>query len=329
VRCSLVVLLGCSPPAEPPGAGHDPTDPGTPPGDTGPLSDPGDSATDGTLPTDTAVVDCSAPLPAVAPVAEIGIATEEDFDFDLRGFVIYQQGSDLVGEQPGGVFEVISPGVANDLRGIQTLSTGNIVAAANTEGSLRFVNRDTGASNLLVGGLSSPNGVEVGPDDTVFFTESSGGRLRWVNPLTGDSGQIDGDLDFPNGVAFAPDALTLYATSSGLSGTAVVAYTWDGTTWGGRHVVVESFAELFDSIETDVCGNLYVLSYTNGKVFRISADGATSVLVADLPGGAFSAIKWGNGVDIWSTSTLYATNRSKIYGMDMGIDGTPDVLPVP
>jgi hypothetical protein len=330
----LAIAMACSPDGpDGPGKHHTKilvdTDPYAGLEDTADTS-PADSGTP--LPTGTTpTVDCSLPLPASVTPREIDITTEEDFDFDLRGYILYQGGNDLVGEKPGGVFNVISPGISSDASGIQVLGSGDVIVASPDQGNIKYVYRDTGVNVLLVGGLSSPNGLEIGPGDILYFTELFGGRLRWIDPVTREGGTLDDTLDQPNGLAFSPDAHTLYVTANGGGASdGILKYTWDGTTWSNRELFLDGEGSFFDSVETDVCGNVYTVEFSTGKVFRISPDGQVRDILVDIPiAGSFAAVKWGNGVEYWQTSTLYVTNRNKIYAMDMGIQGTPDVLPDP
>lgn len=236
-----------------------------------------------------------------------------------------------MGAKPGGILQIISPNVASDASGIQVLGSGDIIVASPDQGNIKYVHRDTGVNQVLVGGLSSPNGLEIGPGDILYFTELFGNRIRWINPITFETGEIDDTVDQPNGLAFSPDARFLYVTANGSADSdGILKYTWDGTTWANQELFLDGEGSFFDSVETDVCGNVYTAEFSTGKVFRMSPDGLVRDELVDIPtAGSFASVKWGSGVDYWSTSTLYVTNRSSVWALDMGIEGTPDVLPQP
>ncbi|MBA2322025.1 MAG: SMP-30/gluconolactonase/LRE family protein [Deltaproteobacteria bacterium] len=267
----------------------------------------------------------------VAAVEHILIATEEDFDFDLQGFLVFQQLSSLVGMKADGTFEVISPGVASDAAGIQTMSDGNLVVASPYEGVVNILNRETGVHDLLAGGLSTPNGLEIGPGDTVWYTELGSNRVRWIDPATRLGGLVSDQVDLPNGLAFAPDSQALYVTANGAGTEGLLKFTRteDGFD-GGTLFLAGAPGDFFDSVETDICGNVYTVEYSTGNVFRVSKDGLIREIIADLVDvgyEGYSSIKWGNDIGEWSSSTLYITNRHKIFALDVGVPGTPDLLP--
>jgi hypothetical protein len=279
----------------------------------------------------TVLIDCTA-LPEIASVDELFLTTEEDFDFDHRGFLIYQGGNDLVGRKYDGTLAVISAGVSVDAAGMQTLSDGNIVVASPDTGDLEHVNRSTGANHVLVGGLSSPNGLEVGPGDTVYFTEYFGGRVRWTDPATGDGGEISDSIALPNGLAFSPDAQRLYVTANGAGSEGIVMFSREDDGFDdGAPFMIGAPGNFFDSVETDICGNVYTVEFSSGTVFRLTPDGLTREVIADLNAiggnGSYASIKWGSGIGQWETDKLYVTNRQHIFVLDVGIQGTPDALP--
>lgn len=292
-------------------------------GDTGFGNDTGHTTT----PT-TAPVDCANLPAAPRPFQTIAILTEEDFDFDLEGYLVYQSGSDLAGRDQYTNLTILSAGVSLDAAGIQTLANGDIAVASPDTGSIRLVERATGVNYQLLGGLTTPNGLESGAGDLLYFSEMFANRVRWINVVTLETGEVIGDIGTPNGLSFSPGETTLYvaAESGGLN--AIVALDRVGAGWSAPRTVISATAP-FDAVETDVCGNVYTVEYSTGRLNRIDPLTGVVTLLADLddPGFAeFSSMRWGNDIGGWLSTTLYVTNRNKIFAVDIGVAGTPDPL---
>ncbi len=75
-----------------------------------------------------------------------------------------------------------------------------------------------------------------------------------------------------------------------------------------------------------MCGNVYAVGWSDGRVSRTTPDGIESVIIADLTsaGGAwalFNSIRWGSGFGGWRRDVLYVTDRSQIYAEEVGVLG--------
>jgi streptogramin lyase len=265
--------------------------------------------------------------PTLAPGEPIAIETEEDFDFDALGYAVFQQGNDLVGRTSDLEFTVVAPGVSTDAAGIQVLPDGDVVVASPDTGAIAQVDRDTGASWLLVGGLSGPNGVEVGPGGVVYFSEYTGGRVRWVDPATLDGGELLSGLDRPNGVAVTSDGRALVVTVAGPEHPAILRVDRDDG--AVEELLAGPPGAQFDGVETDVCGNVYAVDHATGEVLIVPPEGGSAEVGATLddPGEMqFSALKWGNGTPGWPRTTLYVSNRHRLFPLATEVEGTPDAL---
>ncbi len=323
MRATLLACVGVAACAEPPR-------PDTPV----PRSYDTADATDGSDYTysDTEIYGCDSLPPSPRPPPElIDIETEEDFDFDAYGYLVHQDNTNLVGHRQNGDFRLIAANVATDPSAVQVLSDGYIVVAAQDQGALLLVDPSDGSSELLIGGLAQPNGVEIGSDDRIYFSEAvATGRVRWVD-RDGTSGTILPLTFVPNGLVLSPDEQTLYVGGhSHWSTGAILAVKrlgpdeWENT----ATVLFGQVGHEFTAVEVDICGNIYGVDYDTGELYRGTPDGTSVELVADVDdpdgGYSYSSIRWGNGVSGWRRDHLYITNRRHIFSLDIAIDGKPN-----
>ncbi len=309
----VVVLMGCGPAAEP--SDKDTTDRTT---------DDSDTDTD-IADTDTSVIVDTGPDPCLEPpppgprdVVTVNIATEEDFDFDADGWLIYQGMGGIIAAKPGGLQEVVAPSIGGDPAGIQVLSNGNIVTLDRALGTLRRVVRATGVVRVIVSSLSAPNGIEIGENDRVYMTEPGSGRISWYDPVTDSTGAVSGQASWPNNLVLSNDEQKLFVAS--LQGIMEFGRTGDDT-WNATptRTIGEALGNIL-TVEIDQCDDLYTVS--GNTMYRIFGDGSGYEAIANIPMGGFpSSIRWGNGAGSFERDTLYVTMRSVIHGVDVGRNG--------
>ena len=238
----------------------------------------------GTVPTPDLA--CAAlPPPGPFAFASTRIETQEDFDFDATGLLLTQQYSALLGVSWTGQSQIVASDIGPDATGIRTLSTGDVMVAQPSTGALHLVDAATGGSIAFLGGLDFPNGLEATRDGRVFSSETSPtGRIRLIDPYDDEIViVIVGQVDSPNNMALSPDEQVLYVLLMNPSG--------------------------------------YNLSLS-GEVFRIRAADQEMEFVARLPdGGSWSSLRFSPGFGDWSRQQLYATNRSRLFRIEVGIDG--------
>jgi len=269
--------------------------------------------------TDTGPDPClEAPPSGPRNVQTIAIATEEDFDFDADGWLVYQGQGGILAVKPGGQQEVIAPAFGGDPSGIQILSTGNVVTLDRALGTLRTVVRASGQGTLLLSNLSGPNGVEVESTDRVYMTEPGPGRVSWYDFASGQTGAVTGQLSLPNNLVLSNDEQTLYVAT--LNGIAEISRngpdSWNATP---TRTIGEGLGNIL-TVEIDECDNLYTVQ--NNRMYRIFSDGTGYEQIAEIPIGGFpSSIRWGNGVGDFQRETLYVTMRSVIHAVDVGVRG--------
>jgi hypothetical protein len=327
-----LLVAGCTRPGpgpNPPPDGDDPTEhtahTAVPPApQTGETGTTGDTAGHTGLAFDCSTVPAG-PRPFTSTSA---ITTEEDFDFDGVGLLLAQNFYSIKGTDRYGAVEIVATGLSGDAAGIRVAPNGDFVYASPNDGRLVGVTRYTGASRTLLSGLRFPNSLEMGTDGMLFASEFwNNGRLVWFDTTTLASGEL-GHLDYVNGMTLSMDEQVLYLASadaywSGASVIYAVDRQPDGTFGGGVRRVADC-PTLVTSLAVDVCGNLYMAAYYDGRVFRFTESTGTFELLADLGGGGyggFSSIRFSPGLGGFSPTSLYATNRAQVYEIDVGVEG--------
>jgi sugar lactone lactonase YvrE len=282
-----------------------------------------------TFETDTGHTDVPADyacddLPDTVDFQVIEIRTEEDFDFDAAGNLVYVNYGNMVAVSHDGNFSVLATGVA-DVAGIQVLDADTIIFATPYEASIQQVDIPTHSHSLVAGGLGSPDGLEIDDQGRIFYSERDNpGRESWIDPVTGEQGLVRDGLNKPNGLAFSPDDGTLYIASgfgAGEQGIIATDLAADGT-WSAPRSVLSSDRFDFDGVEVDACGNIYGIGYGSTQLYRVKPDGTDPRIIADFGGGSlFNSMRWGSGIGGWPRDVLYVTDRRQLYAVSAGVVG--------
>ena len=263
--------------------------------------------------------DCTSVLPPAPPfpISTIDIATEEDFDFDADGYIIYQSG-DILAENPTtGDFQVVTQGVNGDPSGIQVNAANDLIVVSGHDSTIH-INYRTGGSDLIMSGFSLPNGLEIGAGDIVFATDMGNGQVRWTDPATGDAGLVTAQLSSPDNLVLSPDEQTLYVATR--DGIAILDRIPGTDEWDPVPSFVGGSLGWLYVVEIDSCGNLYTAVGTT--IYRIDMTNDVIEPIADMPTGSFiSSIRFGNGNGAFARTNLYATMRLDIHFFDVGIEG--------
>ncbi len=308
-------LAGCSPSEEGGGGNKDTNDRTVSgPGDT----DDTDSDTD--TGSQTTYFDCSVIPEPPFQVVTYPVRTQEDFDFAMDGYLVYQSGMAVVGSKKGGVTDVLSPGTAGDPRGVHGLSDGRIVIMSPWDGAIKIADPANDSLDVLAGSLNIPNGVEVGSNDRIYFTTY--GEVGWTDP-DGSNKQIihSWAQGAPNGIALSPDEQQLTVAVPYMD---TDFYTIDklGPDEWGNVQVLHTAPGYFSSLDSDVCGNIYTVEYSAGEVYRFRPDGTVDFLLDLGNFGAYSAVRFGSGLGGWERDRLYVTKRGiEVYEIGIGVPG--------
>ena len=195
-------------------------------GDSGDTADSGDTGDTGP------VYDVCDDYPALPlePDWTDGWSGAEDFTLDGEGYYVsIEENGTLTRRNRAGDEIIVRPGLGY-AAGIHMMPEGEHIAYADIENNaIVRVSLVDGGSEVLLAGLSYPNGVEVGLDGMIYVAEHGAGRVLQIDPKTGESTTLATDMYSPNGIAFGPDHNTLYWNSFGDGG--VYAVTRDGDGW--------------------------------------------------------------------------------------------------
>jgi sugar lactone lactonase YvrE len=274
-------------------------------------------------------VDCDAiPTGPFPYTIKSGIYATEDLAFDDQGNLVGANAGNLFRTQYDGVPQLWVPG-ANVAAGLRATSEGMFVYAGG--GSISRIN-EFDQPEVILGGLSYPNGMDVDLDGFIYVAEQSGNRVRRIDSETGEFTVLaEGQLSNPNGVSFSPDYTILYVGSFG-GGTITALYL-------NPDMTVDS-VELFyggigggalDGMAVDACGNVYVCEYVAATVWRIPPDGSVLEPVAYLGGdtGWIPNLQWGSGYGGWDTNTLYVLDfgAGRVFEVPVGVPDKPRGYP--
>jgi gluconolactonase len=334
----LMLSVGCRAPNDPHSKGTRTTT-GTPTftptgltGETGVSSSSGVTGETGmgtgTTAETGAPVDCSL-YPPAGNVISTGYITEEDFDFDPRGFMVSQRNQNIEGLDRYGNTAIYATQVGVDASGMRVMSTGDLAIAQPDTGSLVLVDAVTHGKTTVLSGMSFPNALEVDSRGYLFITENvSSGRVRQVDVYTGEQWPVIANLSSPNGVALSPDENTLYVAETGNGGRIMAVDRLSDTEWDIPRVFYTPTSGSFYTIAVDECGNLYIVNFSGGELYRVFADGSGAEFLLDVDNAgfsSFSSIRFGNGVGGWERDLLYVTRRAEFYEVEIGIKGRAPV----
>jgi len=287
----------------------------------------GDSDTDGDVDTDCAANCSDQPTPPF-DFTTISVVSGEDIAFDDEGNLIGMSGGDLFKSTKDGVSTVWIPGAgcASGLRAQQP--SGDIVC--NGPDTVLHFDKEDGTKTVVATGLSYPNGIEVDLDGFSYHSEQTSGEVTKVDPDTGESWVIASGLSSPNGMSFSPDYRTLYVGS--FCGGIIYKIEFDGSGEPGpaTEFITASSPEgsavgmtgCFDGMGVDCCGNVYVNDYGIINTYRISPDGETIEIAADLspPSSWIPNMQWGSGLGGWDRNNLYVADiYGAVYEIPVGI----------
>lgn len=273
-------------------------------------------------------VDCDAiPSGPFPYTIKSGIYATEDFAFDDQGNLVGANAGNLFRTQYDGTPQLWVPGAAV-AAAVRATSDGVIVYAGGD--NLTRINMFD-APEVIIGGLSYPNGMDVDLDGHVYVAEQSGSRVRRVNAETGEFTILAEGLSAPNGVSFSPDYQTLYVGSFGGGTITAIHLNPDMTT---------DYVDLFyggigggalDGMAVDACGNVYVCEYVAATVWRIPPDGSTiePVVYLNAETGWIPNLQFGSGYGGWDTHTLYVLDfgAGRVFEVPVGVPDKPRAYP--
>jgi len=307
-----------------------PTDTGTPPSDTStdtttpPTDGGGDTTTpptdgggDTAPPTDTGAPTCGDGRPDVS-----GITGTEGLIVARDGTIYYTQ-SGVVGRLvPGGTPETfVTIAGAGTVWGL-ALDAANETLYVGVPGTGIYridLTAGSPSAELFVTG-GSANGLTIGPDGFLYYSNFSDGEVNRVDPAgTGTPvAVLASPISQPNGVAFDNDG-TLLVCSYGTGILHRLTLT-DGVETGRAEAA--SGLGNPDGIAVDADGRLYVTDNGTGRLLRTEADGSGMMMLATgIPAAA--SLDFGSGA--LSCSDIYIASSATMARYEMGTANGADV----
>jgi sugar lactone lactonase YvrE len=273
-------------------------------------------------------VDCdSIPRGPFPYSVKTNIIATEDLAFDDQGNLVGADFGNLFRTQYDENPQLWVPG-AGVSAGLRATSEGMIVF--NGPDNLSRIN-EFDAPEIILGGLSYPNGMDVDLDGYVYVAEQSGSRVRRIDSETGEFTIVAEGLSAPNGVSFSPDYQTLYVGSFGGGTITAIHLNPDMTTDSVELFYGGIGGGALDGMAVDACGNVYVCEYVAAIVWRIPPDASTIEPVVYLGGetGWIPNMQFGSGYGGWDTHTLYVLDfaAGRVFEVPVGVPDKPRGYP--
>jgi sugar lactone lactonase YvrE len=175
------------------------------------------------------------------------------------------------------------------------------------------------AVSTLVSGVGGPNGLTLGPDGALYFSDFSGGRVLRV-ALDGSSTTptLVANVPSANGVAF-DDAGRLLVCNYG-SGQ-LVRLTLSAGVESAREMAASGLGSP-DGVALDRDGTIHVTDNGRGRLLRVEADGSTTTLLMGVPQAA--SLDFGAGA--LDCEDIYVASGGTLFRYEMGTVAGRDVL---
>ena len=278
----------------------------------------------------TGTWDCAA-LPS-EPLAQEpfgGAVANEDLTFDAEGYLVgADENRSLWRTHRDGDRTLVMPqsGVTAGLRLMGW--DGRLASAQYNTNAIYAIDLQTGSRELLVGGLATPSGIEIGLDASIWFGELNGDRVQRYHVPPEPLHVVAEGLLRPNGVSFNETYDRLYVAATDES--RIYAIDIDPETLepiGEPWVLVEEAGTGIDGLSVDACGNIYASWWSKARIDRYSADGSEHEVLVDEGGAphALGNFAWGAAAQDWPRTTIYAveTGRGTVRAIDLGVGEKP------
>lgn len=279
----------------------------------------GGTDTDGAY---TGTVDC-ADLPEMGDVREVdGAVGYHDVIFDTEGYIIGGDLSSLIKADYEGNSEVYLPGEGY-VQQMDWLPDGDMVVANALEGALIRFSPEGGRSTLTTDIYAYE--VLVGPDGMIYAADNS---VVWrVDPETGDKERLLVAGDVPGGprvLAFSLDYTQMFIGTQ--SGTRLYRVELDDTYTPVTEpeVFADGLAASYhDGMALDVCGNIYVATYADLSLYRVTPDGEVDRYWQAGASDYGHGMQWGIASFGWREDALYQPRPYGGYTVNEVVIGVP------
>ncbi|MBL4687763.1 MAG: SMP-30/gluconolactonase/LRE family protein [Nannocystaceae bacterium] len=246
------------------------------------------------------------------------------------GRMIGSDGVSLMASTYDGRQQLLLPGIGQGQQ-MDWLPDGDFAFSTDAN-ALSRVGTD-GTTNVIRPNIAA-YGVVTGPDGMVYVnTGLAGGRIGRVDPGTGDLTLLfDGVEDQQaHSLGFSPDWSRMYVgTASYTEGTIFYAdLDGDMNPTTGLQVLSTDADNgevpngYYDGIAVDACGTLYVTDYYSSSIYRITADGTTTLYWEPDSSTLYAhGLVWGSGSDGWMSDALYLPqpyNENSVTELVVGV----------
>ncbi len=249
----------------------------------------------------------------------------EDITIDAQGFIVgADRFKNLWRTDVDGSSTLILPDSGVDA-GLRLMWwNGKLASASYQTDAIWEIDPETGTRELLVGGLATPSGIEIGADRAIWFGELNGDRVQRFDPESGELSLITDQLLRPNGLTFndAYDRLYVAATEEGH----IYAIDIDPLTsevLGEPWIFVANAGNGIDGLAVDACDNLYAGWWSAARIERWGPDGGGYELLVDKPARDFALGNWtwGNAELGWSPTSIFAVKfgQAQIRRFELGV----------
>lgn len=249
-----------------------------------------------------------------------GTHTDEDIELDLDGYLLVPSGDRIHRYTYDGNFQVLASGFG-DATGMAMLPSGDLAFADRANSRVGRWLHATGGIELITANIPTPNGLEAGPDGSLYVTHNYS-SVSWIDP-NGVASLITSDASGSDGIAFNETWDALYVGSL-FSGDLYRIPVYGPGNFGP----IEIFAHgqnypwgSVDGIQVDRCGNIYLASFGNGiwRLDPVTRD-AELVVSADVA-WAIPALRFGSGIGDFDALKLYASTYGELVEIDVGVPG--------
>ncbi len=248
-----------------------------------------------------------------------GISGTEGLVIARDGTIYYSQSGGVGRLTPGGTQEDdwVSIAGASTVWGL-ALDAANesLYVAVPSAGNVSRIDLSAASpsATTFVSGAGQPNGMTIGPDGALYYSDFGGGRVYRVElgGATGTRVEVTAStIDGANGVAFLAD------------GTLLVASYSDGellrlTLSAGVETARERFASVPgnpDGVAVDEDGRVYASANSSGRVLRFEPDGTGSMTI-DMGIPSAASLEFGAGP--LDCHDLYVASASELVRYEMG-----------
>jgi sugar lactone lactonase YvrE len=246
--------------------------------------------------------------PGTVEILATGFSKTEGLAFSPDGRLFVSAG-DLIAEiQPDGSWSEV---VALE-GGVGLAWWGDRLVAAGYPGgvgSVVSIDVDQGTMDVLTDQIEAPNFPTVTPWGSLLVSDARSA----IHELHGDGGvAVWLEIPGPNGTVFTPAGDTLWAVNTWDDPAPVWQIDVEGNTAGvPREVHAYAGGNFPDGVALGASGDLYVSLNITGRISRVSAEGAETVVAEGVDWTASIAFGVGEG---WDRCSVYSTS---LFGPDV------------